>query len=145
MLFRSSGARLARHRASRDNLAPDDLNSMSPGPLPSHSATVTWEQGTGPGLMLFRSSGARLSRLASAEDHWSPRCMTARSSSLCLAGFPSRVAPSSRPTGQTPTLSRRAPAFMLPHVHVLTQEKLPLFPLNSCEQSRLILLVSEKK
>ena len=61
--------------------------------------------------MTLRSSGARLSRLASAEGHWSPRCMTARSSSLCLAGFPSRVAPSSRPTGQTPTLSRRAPAF----------------------------------
>ena len=95
-------------------------------------------------FMTLRSSGARLSRLASAEGHWSPRCMTARSSSLCLAEFPSRVAPSSRPTGQTPTLSRRAPAFMLLHVHVLTQEKLPLFPLNSCEQSRLILLVSEK-
>merc|ERR1712060_895839 len=114
------------------------------GTLPSHSATVTWEQGIGPGLMLSRSSGVRLSQLVNAEGHSSPRCMTARSSSLCLAEYPSRVAPSSRPTGQTPTLSRRAPAFMLLHVHRLKQEKLSLLLLNSRKQSKLILLVSEK-
>merc|ERR1719239_1947078 len=59
-------------------------------------------------LMPSRSSGAKLFQLASAEGHWSPRCTTARSNSLCHAGCQSREVPSSRPTGPTPTLSRRA-------------------------------------
>merc|ERR1711910_99163 len=58
--------------------------------------------------MPSRSSGAKLFQLASAEGHWSPRCTTARSNSLSHAGSQSRVVPSSRPTGPTPALSRRA-------------------------------------
>ena len=59
-------------------------------------------------LSVLRSSDVRLFQLESAGGLWSPRCTTARSSSLSLAGFPSRVVPSSRPTGPTPTSSRRA-------------------------------------
>ena len=96
---------------------------------------------------IFRSSGAKLFQLASAEGHWSPRCTTARSNSLCHAGSQSRVVPSSRPTGPTPTLSRRA-APAQSHAaswcpcHAIKAGKAAV--VANWQQSRLILLVSEK-
>ena len=68
-----------------------------------------------PYLLTPRSSGVRSFQLESAEGLWSHRCTTARSNSHCHAGFQSREAAWSRPTGPTPTLSK-TPVFMLLHV-----------------------------